>query len=602
MQDLLRIVLIGSVDTGKSTFLGRLLYETNSVYLDQYEAVKKTSERKGLQNVDLSLITDGLKAEREQSITIDVAYRYFSTSKRKFIIADCPGHIQYTKNMVVGASNSEISLILIDAKEGITEQSKRHAFISSLMQLSHTLVLVNKLDLVNYSQKVFNEIIENYKFFLEKLDIKDIFFLPISALCGDNIVKKSKDINWYSGPTVLEYLENTYVKQNHNTIDFRFPIQSVLRLENNSRGYTGKILSGNIKKNEEIIVLPSMRKNRVKKIVKDKNEFDYIDVRLVTVILEDELDISRGNMIVKMNNIPFVDNSFEATICWLDKEPIDLNKKYFLRHTTNITKAVISELRYVIDVNTLHRIDTETIKENEIGRVKIETTDKLFFDYYKINNKTGSFILIDPDTYQTSAAGFIKSESKEKNIIWKKDNILKEDREKHNGHRGKIIWMTGFSGSGKTTLGRELEKRLFITKYCVILLDGDIIRKGLCNDLNFSEKDISENIRRIGEIAKILVDNGMIVICTFISPLRKQRNFVRTLVEKDEFLEVYVKCPILECEKRDVKGIYKKFRKGEILNLSGFDFPYEKPVNPEIIVDTNLMDIDNCVKKIIKVL
>lgn len=600
-KDILKFVTIGSVDDGKSTLIGRLLYETGCVFMDQYEAIKNTSEKKGFDTPDLSLITDGLKSEREQGITIDVAYRYFATDKRKFIVSDCPGHVQYTKNMITGASNAEVSLIILDAKRGITEQSKRHGFISSLLQISHTLVVVNKMDMVDYSEDVFNDIVSEYKEFLSKLDIKDVIFIPASALQGDNVVKKTDNLSWYEGPTVLSYLENVYVLNAYNKFDFRFPVQMVIR-DDPFRGYAGDVVSGTVRVGDEVLVLPSMKKSTIKNIITYEASQNEASRDSVVLQIEDDIDISRGDMIVKTSNIPSVENAIDAMLCWFDSEPMDIEKKYILKHTTKTTKATISKLEYVIDVNTLHRVYSRDFKENDIGRFRIDTFDKIFFDPFRNNKATGSFILIDEDSGNTVAAGFITARSKDKNIRWEDSPVTKEDREKRNGHRGKIVWMTGFSGSGKTTIAKEVEKKLFNTNHQVIVLDGDNIRHGLCNDLDFSEEDRDENLRRVGEVAKILADNGSIVICSFISPSQSQRDFVRMLAPKDEFKEVYVQCPIEICEQRDVKGLYKKFRDGEIPDLTGLGSPYEIPVYPELVVNTDTMSLEDCVDKVMEII
>lgn len=601
-RDILRFVTIGSVDDGKSTLIGRLLYETDSIYLDQYLSVERTSARMGLETADLALITDGLKAEREQGITIDVAYRYFSTAKRKFIIADAPGHVQYTRNMVTGASNADLAVILVDAKNGVSEQSKRHAFIASLLHVSHTIVAVNKMDLVSYSQEVFNSIVDIYRQFSSKLDVEDIVFVPISALKGDNVVKAGESMPWYAGQTLLEHLENAYVRKSYNTIDFRFPVQYVIRSDGAFRGYAGKIVSGNIKVGDEVVVLPCGEEAVVKEIFGSNQSGPFADRGSAVLTLNREIDISRGDMIVKKDNTPFVSSDFEAIICWFDKEPLQVNKNYILRHTTKTTRVFPSKLYYVIDVNSLHRKTAGTMAMNDIGRVRLKAAESICFDYYKINKSTGSFILIDPVTYNTAAAGVIKFESKtEANIFWEETEVTRELREKRYGYRGRVIWLTGYSGSGKTTIGRLLEKKLFSTNHHVILLDGDNIRHGLCSDLGFSPKDRDENLRRVAEVARLLVENGMIVICTFISPMKKQRDFVRSLVGKD-FVEVYAKCPIDVCARRDVKGLYEKYELGQLKELTGLDAPYEEPDSPDLILETDKMSVRECVDKIISLL
>ena len=601
-RDILRFATIGSVDDGKSTMIGRLLLETNSIYVDQYRSVEKTSARMGLQETDLALITDGLKAEREQGITIDVAYRYFSTPKRKFIVADAPGHVQYTKNMVTATSNVELSIILIDAKNGVTEQSKRHAFISSLLQVSHLIVAVNKMDLVSYSEDVFNNIVCELNAFLTRLDIGDVVFVPISALKGDNVVGTGEGMPWYSGSTLLECLENTYVKRNYNTIDFRFPVQYVIRSSNSFRGYAGRIVSGNIKPSDRVVVLPSHEESKVKQILGSNHSGPFVDSGSVVITLEDEIDISRGDMIVKKDNVPFISNDFEAIICWFDKEPLQSSKQYILRHTTKTTRAFLVELYYVIDVNSLHRKEAATMKMNDLGRVRFRTSDNLCFDYYKLNRSTGSFILIDPVTYSTVAAGVIKFESKTAtNVYWEQMEVSRQLREKRRGYKGKVIWLTGYSGAGKTTIGKLLEKKLFVTNHEVILLDGDNIRHGLCGDLGFSNEDRDENLRRVAEVAGIMVRNGLIVICACISPTRKQREFARSVLGED-FIEVYVKCPLEICMQRDPKDLYAKSKKGLLKDFTGVDAPYEEPVHPELVLETDKMNVEQCANKIFEFL
>ena len=598
-KGILRFVTMGSVDDGKSTLIGRLLYETNCVYIDQFEAARNTSIQKGMDDIDLALITDGLKSEREQGITIDVAYRYFSTQKRKFIVADGPGHTQYTRNSITGASHCDVSVILLDAKNGITEQSKRHAFISSLLRIGHVFVAVNKMDLVNFSEEEYKKITNEYSFFLDKLDIEDVTFCPVCALRGDNILNYSRNMSWYQGSTVLDYLENVYIKPSSNTIDFRFPVQLPLRPNSEFRGYAGEVVSGAVRTGDEIIVLPSKQKTRVSKIYKSGNIVDQVGHGCAVLVFDDEIDVGRGDVISRLNNRPIVSNSFEVMMCWLDNKTMDVSRSYFLKHNSKITRAFIKDIRYVIDINTLHKADKHPLKTNDIGRIHIETAENIAFDYYQVNKKTGSFILIDPDSYNTVAAGFIKFETRNNND---KKSITIEDREKKNGHTGQVLWLTGLSGSGKTTIAKELELRLFNSDKHVILLDGDEIRKGLCCDLGFSKEDRDENIRRVGEVTSMLCNQGMIVICTFVSPFRVQRDFVKDLVGHDRFLEIYVDCSKEECEKRDVKGLYKKFRNGEIPLFTGFTSPYEPPLNPNLILSTEKLTIDECVRKVMEMI
>ncbi|MBN1797172.1 MAG: sulfate adenylyltransferase subunit CysN [Spirochaetales bacterium] len=607
-KSLLRFVTSGSVDDGKSTLIGRLLYETNCIFEDQYEAVKKTSKKTGKKEVDLSLLLDGLSAEREQKITIDVAYRYFSTAKRKFIIADSPGHEQYTRNMVTGASNSQLAIILIDARNGILTQSKRHGFLISLLQIPHLIVAVNKMDLVDYSQEVFEKISDEYLTFSEKLDIHDIIFIPISALKGDNVVSVSSNMKWYDGKSLLQILEDVHVTADRNLIDFRFPVQYVLRPHQDFRGYAGTLTSGTISPDEEVLILPSGKTSVIKSIVADNKELkEAYAGQAIVLTLKDNLDVSRGDMIVRKNNLPHINDFFDAMLCWMSEIPLSGSKHYLLKHTTQTVKVYIKKIHYKININTLHRQKTTDLTLNEIGRVEIKTAKPLFFDAYKANHGTGSFILIDPLTNHTAAAGMIReiphtvSEWKrsmplaishhEKNLRWEAGNIPLSIWEEHNGHKAGIIWLTGLSGSGKSTLAKHLVKELFERGCQVMYLDGDNIRQGLNNDLGFSQADRTENIRRIGETAKLFFSQGNIVICAFISPFQKDRDFVRSLVPKDRFIELYMKCDIEVCKERDPKGLYKKAYAGEIPDFTGVSSPYEAPAEPEIAIETDVKGI-----------
>jgi bifunctional enzyme CysN/CysC len=607
-KSLLRFVTSGSVDDGKSTLIGRLLYETNCIFEDQYEAVKRTSKRTGKKEVDLSLLLDGLSAEREQKITIDVAYRYFSTPKRKFIIADSPGHEQYTRNMVTGASNAGLAVILIDARNGILTQSKRHGFLISLLQIPHLIVAVNKMDLVDYSQKVFEKIMSEYLSFSEKLDIHDITFIPISALKGDNVVNGSPNMKWYDGKSLLHILEDVHVTADNNLIDFRFPIQYVLRPHQDFRGYAGTITSGTIKPEEEVVVLPSGKTSVIKSIIADHKELrEAYAGQAVVVTLKDNLDVSRGDMIVRKNNLPHINDFFDAMLCWMSEKPLSRSKHYLLKHTTQTVKAYIKKIHYKININTLHRQNTKDLTLNEIGRVEIKTAKPLFFDAYKANHGTGAFILIDPLSNRTAAAGMIReiphtvSEWRRnmplaishhaKHLHWEEGNIPLSLWEEHNGHKAGIIWLTGLSASGKSTLAKLLVKELFERGCQVIYLDGDNMRQGLCSDLGFSPAQRTENIRRIAETAKLFYSQGNIVICAFISPFQKDRDFVRSLVSEGRFIEIYVKCDIAVCEQRDPKGLYKKAYAGEIPDFTGVSSPYEIPEKPELMLETDVKEI-----------
>ncbi|PKN17962.1 MAG: bifunctional sulfate adenylyltransferase subunit 1/adenylylsulfate kinase [Deltaproteobacteria bacterium HGW-Deltaproteobacteria-6] len=618
-KSLLRFTTTGSVDDGKSTLIGRLLFETKSIFEDQYDAIKKTSIKKGYRDVDLALLLDGLSAEREQGITIDVAYRYFETPTRKFIIADTPGHTQYTRNMVTGASTADCSIILIDARNGVLTQSKRHGFIASLLQIPHMVVAVNKMDLVDYSEDIYNRIVDEYRDFSEKLEIHDVTFIPVSALKGDNVVEKSANMPWYEGGTLLHYLENLHVSADRNLVDFRFPVQYVIRPDLNFRGFAGRIVSGTICPGEAVIALPSGQSTTIKAIQTFDGELqEAFAPQSVVLTMDDEIDISRGDMIVRKNNIPQVGHSFEAVICWMDEQTMIPGSTYILKQTTNSVKAHIAGILYKIDVNTLHRESTDTLMLNEIGRVNIVTVSPVFFDAYKMNHSTGSFILIDPLTNHTVAGGMIRGvaraiddirEKKETedahrpkspHIVWGGWNIPREQRETRNGHRAAVLWLTGYSGSGKSTIAKNLEKKLYQAGCQTVLLDGDNIRHGLCGDLGFSENDRHENIRRVGETAKLFFESGNIVICTFISPFAKDRLFARSLFPPDRFYEIYVKCDLDICVRRDPNGLYKKSMSGAINNFTGISSPYEEPANAEMVAETEIFSPEDIVGGILE--
>lgn len=567
-KSLLRFTTTGSVDDGKSTLIGRMLYETKSIYDDQYAAIEKTSQKKGLKEVELAYLLDGLSAEREQGITIDVAYRYFETPKRKFIITDTPGHEQYTRNMVTGASKADCAVILIDARNGVLTQSKRHGFIISLLQIPHLIVAINKMDLVDYSEGVFNRIVEEYEDYSQKLDIHDIVFIPISALKDDNVVVKSEKMPWYDGTTLLHYLENIHVTADRNLVDFRFPVQYVIRPHLDFRGFAGKIVSGTITPGEEIVVLPSGKVSSVKSITTYDGELqEAFPPQSVVLSLSDEIDVSRGDMIVRKKNLPNIGNKMEAIVCWMDDNPMSLTTPYIMKHTTRSVKAQISRIVYKIDVDSLHRRPADEFLLNDIGRVEIETSTPVFFDTYKLNHATGSFILIDPLTNNTAAAGMIRDVArhiedytevqteeidksvKSPHIVWRGLNIELVQREEQSGHKAFVLWFTGLSGAGKSTIAASLERRLFDRGCSTVLLDGDNIRHGLCSDLGFSAQDRKENIRRVGEVAKLFFENGNIVLCTFISPFKKDREFVRSLFPEGRFIEIHVNCDIEECRR-----------------------------------------------------
>ncbi len=615
--DLLRFTTAGSVDDGKSTLIGRLLYDSKAIFEDQMEAVELASRNRGDEYVDLALLTDGLRSEREQGITIDVAYRYFATPKRKFIIADTPGHIQYTRNMVTGASTAELAIILIDARKGVLTQSRRHGFLAALLQIPHLVVAVNKMDLVDYDRNVYQRIVDDYKAFAAKLNIHDMVFIPISALLGDNVVDKSLNMPWYDGATLLHHLETVNVGTSRNIVDFRFPVQTVVRPHQNFRGFAGQVSSGRIAPGEDVVVLPSGLGSRVRSVVTFDGELEEAGVGdSIILTLEDEIDVSRGDMIVRKRNLPEKSSHLDATICWMNEEPLDPTGAYWLIHTTRSVRTFVSELNYKIDVDTMHREPAQTLSLNEIGRVQLTTTHPIFFDPYQVNRNTGSFILVDPTTNNTVAAGMIRSASREvgdlvdteqaesqrrqsTNVTWEQTGITRAMREELNGHKSAVLWFTGLSGSGKSTIAKALERRLFTLGCRTFFLDGDNLRHGLNGDLGFTPADRKENIRRAAEVAKLAFAHGNLVLASFISPYQSERDFARSLLPQERFFEVYVKCDIEVLKRRDPKGLYAKALAGEIKEFTGISAPYEAPKQPDILIESDLQTVDEIVDHIL---
>ncbi len=624
-MDMLRFTTAGSVDDGKSTLIGRLLYDSKSIFVDQMEAIEKTSKSSGEEEVNLALLTDGLKAEREQKITIDVAYRYFATPKRKFIIADTPGHTQYTRNMVTGASTADLAIILVDASKGILTQSRRHAFISSLLRIPHLVVAVNKMDLVDYNEEVFEEIVADFEEFAHKLDVSDITFIPMSALKGDNVVDKSERMDWYNGATLLHHLENVKVDAADNVVDFRFPVQYVIRPGMHFRGFSGQVASGRIRPGDEIKVLPSGLTSKVKELVTRDGNLEIAYPRdSVTITIEDEIDISRGDMIVRKDNVPTIRNEFESYLCWMNEKALDVNKQYIIQHTSRQVQVFIEEIYYRINVDTLNREEATNLSLNEIGRVKLKTSQPLFFDPYQVNQKTGSFIIIDPTTNVTVGAGMIRAgstvsrevESEEiksfqemtkpeikssPNVTWEPWNISREERESRNSQKAKVLWFTGISGAGKSTIAKALEKKLWGDGKQTVLLDGDQVRHGLNGDLGFSPNDRKENIRRVGHLSRLFFEHGNIVLCTFVSPYTNDREFVKSLFpEETDFVEIHVTCDPKTAQERDPKGLYAKAEAGEITGLTGYDAEYQAPENASITINTDEVSVEEAVEMIVK--
>jgi len=595
-KDLLRLLTAGSVDDGKSTLIGRLLFDSKKLYEDHLQALERDSKRIGHagEDIDYALLLDGLKAEREQGITIDVAYRYFSTAKRKFIIADTPGHEQYTRNMVTGASTANLAIILIDARKGVITQTKRHTFIVSLLGIRHIVLAVNKMDLMGYKKEVFDSICDDYKSFITNLDIPDVNFIPLSALKGDNVVDVTDKMPWYHGSSLLEFLEQVHVSSDHNFSDLRFPVQYVLRPTLDFRGFSARVTSGVIRKNDEIRVLPSGKRSKVTSIVTYGGEVDYAyPPQSVTVTLEDEIDISRGDMIVHTDNLPKIERHFEAMLVWMDEKPMSSETQFYLKHTTNTTKARIDKIRYKIDVNTLEKSGIEKFTLNEIGRVVITSHKPLFFDPYKKNHGTGAFVLIDPVSNNTCAVGMIIDELKDKDLPSRITDmdlkkiergeclISKEEREKFYDQKGATIWITGLHGSGKNHLAYILEKRMFDEGATVVLLDGSTVRSGLSKELDYSPADRTEHLRRVAHVARLLNEQGIIAICSFISPDENIRQQVAEIIGKERFHLIYMDADLNFC--RSYKPLlYEKFDAGEIENMPGLDIEFEIPKSPKL--------------------
>jgi bifunctional enzyme CysN/CysC len=608
VSQLLRIATAGSVDDGKSTLIGRLLHDTKSIFEDQLSAIEQTSVKRGDEQTDLALLTDGLRAEREQGITIDVAHRYFATPKRKFVIADTPGHIQYTRNMVTGASTASLALLLVDARKGVLEQTRRHALLSSLLRVPHLVLCVNKMDLVDYDQEVYEEIRHDFTTFAAKLEITDLDFVPISALEGDNVVERSTNMPWFDGQPLLGQLEDVHIASDRNLVDNRFPVQYVIRPQSaehrDYRGFAGSVVGGIFKQGDEVMVLPSRRTSTISQIDTPDGAVDQaFPPMAVTMLLEDELDVSRGDMICRPSNQPSASNRFEAMICWFDEtSSLRTGMPYQLKHTTRWLAAEVETLRYELNVDTLHRdLGAETLEVNDIGRVSIHTTSPLFLDEYRLNRTTGSFILADPATNLTVAAGMIIGAGGEpaavatdsvvaENITFHPSTLSREERREALGTSGATIWMTGLSGSGKSTIAAALEHTLVSGARNAYMLDGDNLRHGLNADLGFSEEDRAENVRRVGEVAKLLAESGVIAIASLVSPFKDARDKVRAAHEAAgiPFYEVFVDTPLEECEKRDPKGLYAKARAGEITDLTGVGSPYEAPADPELVTDAEL--------------
>ena len=603
--NLLRFITCGSVDDGKSTLIGRMLYESQMIFDDQVASLKNDSKKYGTQgeNIDFALLVDGLSAEREQGITIDVAYRFFSSSKRKFIVADTPGHEQYTRNMATGASTAELAILLVDARNGILTQTKRHSFIVSLLGIKNIVLAINKMDLVNYDKNIYEKISSEYKLFSKKLNFENIQSIPISALKGDNIHKKSKYMKWYNDKTLFDYLETTKTKI-QSSDRFVLPVQSVNRPNLNFRGYSGTIAEGKIRKGDELISLPSNQKVKVKDIFVGEKPLKTANLKQsITLTIDKEIDTSRGDILCSKNSTVDMADQFNMNVIWMSEDKGFTGRTYLAKIHNISTSIKIMNIKKIYDVNTLEFAAGNELKLNDVAEISVSFNKAVPFSTFKENKILGSLIIIDPINNQTIGMGMINfSLRRSQNIQLQNLTINKNLREKINGHKGQVLWMTGLSGSGKSTIANELEKILYSQGKKTYILDGDNIRHGLNKDLGFTDKDRVENIRRVAEVAKLMCDAGLIVITAFISPFRLEREMARSLFEKNDFKEIYISTPLKVAEKRDPKGLYKKARQGKIPNFTGIDSIYEKPTNPELEIDTSKVSLSKAVKKILNII
>lgn len=596
-KDLLRFLTAGSVDDGKSTLIGKLLFDSKKIYEDQLIALERDSKRIGHagDNTDYALLLDGLQAEREQGITIDVAYRYFSTSKRKFIIADTPGHEQYTRNMVTGASTANLAIILVDARTGVITQTRRHTFLVSLLGIKHIVLAVNKMDLVDYREEVFESICDDYKKFVTRLSIPDIYFIPLSALKGDNVVELSDNMSWYHGKSLLQYLETVHVSSDRNFEDFRFPVQLVLRPDLSFRGFSGKVASGIVRKGDKVMALPSRKSSTVTRILGPDGDLDYAyPPQSVTLTLADEIDISRGDMLVHPDNLPRIERQFEAMLVWMDEKPMDPYTQFFIKQANNLTRAHIDRISYRVDVNTLEHSETTALKLNEIGRVVITSAKPLLFDPYHRNRSTGAFILIDPITHNTSAVGMIIDklnpsdlpsrlvDPEAKRLIDQGQSLVsRHDLERRYRQRGVTLWVSGLHGSGKNVLAYSLEKQLFDAGAIAVLVDGSTTRSGLNRELDFSPAGRAEQMRRVAHVCRILNDQGIIAICSFISPREQVRTQLAQIIGPERFHLFYMDASLDYC-RANKPELYELAVKGELHFLPGVDEPFEVPENASL--------------------
>jgi bifunctional enzyme CysN/CysC len=604
-KSLLRFITCGSVDDGKSTLIGRLLYDSKMIFEDQLEALTADSKRVGTQGqeIDFALLVDGLAAEREQGITIDVAYRFFATEKRKFIVADCPGHEQYTRNMVTGASTADLAVILIDARKGVLVQTRRHSYLAKLIGIRNVVLAINKMDLIDYDQTRYDAIVADYTAFAEQIGLAQFVAMPISGFKGDNITTLSPNTPWYNGKPLIEHLETVELdNESDQRKPLRMPVQWVNRPNLDFRGFSGLITTGAVKPGDPVRVLPSGKTSTITRVVTLDGDLDEaVAGQSVTLCFADEVDCSRGDVIATPDAPPEVSDQFEATLVWMDDAAMHVGRSYWLKLGTQMVSATVQTPKYVINVNTLEHLAAKTLELNAIGVIELATDKPIVFEAYAENRALGGFILIDKLTNRTVGAGMLHfSLRRAQNVHWQATDITREAHAALKNQRPVVLWFTGLSGSGKSTIANEVEKRLNLMNRHTFLLDGDNVRHGLNKDLGFTEADRIENIRRVGEVAKLMADAGLIVLTAFISPFRAEREMVRKMLPEGEFIEIFVDTPLEVAEARDVKGLYKKARAGGLKNFTGIDSPYEAPENPEIRVNTIDMTAEEAAQFIIR--
>jgi len=600
-MDLLRFSTAGSVDDGKSTLIGRMLYDSKGIFEDQLEAVTTASKQRLATGIDLSLLTDGLRAEREQGITIDVAYRYFATPRRKFIIADTPGHEQYTRNMATGASTADLAIILIDARKGVLEQSRRHSAISAMLGIPRICVAVNKMDLVDFSKEVYDRIRQDYLDLAGKLGLEAVTFIPLSALLGDNVVSRSGNMPWYDGPTLIDHLETVDIPLDRAAANFRFPVQYVIRPDLTFRGFAGQIASGSVKAGDEVEVLPSGKRAFVKALNTFEGDIPEASFpKSLTIVLDREVDVSRGDVLVPATRAPKLARDLDARVVWMDERPLALTRPYFIKQGTRTVRCRVTRVVHRTDIKSLTDIPASNLGLNDIGRIRISAHQPLLVDPYPEFRRTGAAILIDPETSATVAALMVCADQPEtsSDVVWSESDVTRASREARQGHKGGVVWFQGLSGSGKSTIAKAAELKLFREHRNVFLLDGDNLRHGLNKDLGFSAEHRSENLRRAAETAKVLADSGQIVLATFITPTEADRSVVRGILGRD-LLAVHVSTPLSICEGRDPKGLYARARSGELKEFTGVSAPWEIPAQADLELPAHELTVEQAVAKLL---